>query len=51
MDAPESSPLKAFEDFLGRLFRVSKQELGEALKAEKRIAKSVAPEASDEVIE
>lgn len=31
----QASPVKRFEDFLARLFRVSKQELDEALEAEK----------------
>ncbi len=51
MNDPESSMpgLKRFETFLARLFRVSKQELDEALDAEKRIIEP--RESEDEVTE
>ena len=42
-------PIQRFEEFLSRLFRVSKQELDDALEAEKRIVKPREPE--DEVTE
>jgi len=45
---PKRTPLKRFEDFLGKLLTVSKQEVDEALEAEKRVLEPKAEEQATE---